>query len=194
MPWEKAFDVDEALGQALDLFWSNGFEATSINDLLRQMGINRGSFYDTFSGKRELFLAALKRYETEVVGPVVARAAAEQNPLQGILSVFETAVADAVSCSGTRGCFFTNTALELAAKDQEIAGMVRSAFSQIEEFFRHRLLEAKSLGLAKSEMNEATTAAALVALLLGLRVLARAQVERRVLEAVFDQARAIITA
>jgi len=57
----REFDLNEALQAAMLLFWERGYEATSIDDLLQQMGINRASLYGTFGQKRELFLKALRQ-------------------------------------------------------------------------------------------------------------------------------------
>ena len=63
MPWEKTFDTDEVLGKAMQAFWARGYEATSIQDLLDTMGLNRGSLYATFGDKRSLFIRALRHYD-----------------------------------------------------------------------------------------------------------------------------------
>jgi len=65
MPWTKNFDVDRTLDKAMRLFWAHGYEATSMQDLVDGMGINRGSIYSTYGDKRQLFLAALNRYDVE---------------------------------------------------------------------------------------------------------------------------------
>jgi len=57
----REFDLNEALQAAMLLFWERGYEATSIDDLLQQMGINRASLYGTLGQKRELFLKALRQ-------------------------------------------------------------------------------------------------------------------------------------
>src|ERR1700730_11789741 len=58
----KQFDRDEVLDRAIVAFWTRGYEATSIDDLVEATGINRGSIYGTFGDKRRLFLMALDRY------------------------------------------------------------------------------------------------------------------------------------
>lgn len=58
-----SFDKDEALGKALDLFWKNGYEGTSLTDLTTVMGINKPSLYSAFGNKEQLFLQAIDLYE-----------------------------------------------------------------------------------------------------------------------------------
>src|SRR6202011_688874 len=58
----KQFDRDEVLDRAMAAFWTRGYEATSIDDLVQATGIGRGSLYGTFGDKRQLFLAALDHY------------------------------------------------------------------------------------------------------------------------------------
>jgi AcrR family transcriptional regulator len=59
----RSFDVDEALDQALNVFWRKGFEGTSLPDLTTAMGINRPSLYAAFGNKESLFRKAVERYE-----------------------------------------------------------------------------------------------------------------------------------
>src|SRR5262249_61525286 len=67
MARHKEFNRDEALQKAMEVFWSHGYEAASINNLVKHMGINRQSLYDTFGDKHTLYLQAIDRYR-EVEG------------------------------------------------------------------------------------------------------------------------------
>ena len=71
MPRPKAFDPDAALHKAMQVFWERGYEATSVDDLVQCMGINRFSLYSTFGGKHQLFVAALERYRDTIVADLV---------------------------------------------------------------------------------------------------------------------------
>ena len=62
----KNFNPEEALNKAMDLFWDRGFEATSIQDLVDNVGINRASMYDTFGDKRAFFCAAVELPKAQV--------------------------------------------------------------------------------------------------------------------------------
>jgi AcrR family transcriptional regulator len=63
----REFELEEVLDKAVETFWSKGYEATSIQDLVESMGIHRGSLYAAFEGKQGLFLTALDRYRKVVV-------------------------------------------------------------------------------------------------------------------------------
>ena len=68
----KAFDEDVVLDRAVELFWDQGYEATSISDLEEHLGVGRQSLYNTFGDKRELFVQALQRYASQNRDKLVA--------------------------------------------------------------------------------------------------------------------------
>ena len=80
----REFKEQEALSQAMEVFWHKGYEGTSVQDLLEGMGINRGSMYDTFGDKRTLFLKAVEYYRSHVVSRLVAKLAVPGSPLGNI--------------------------------------------------------------------------------------------------------------
>lgn len=63
----KEFDEDVVLLKAMRLFWEQGYEKTSMQDLVTHMGVHKRSMYDTFGDKHTLYIKALKRYG-DVVG------------------------------------------------------------------------------------------------------------------------------
>ena len=67
----REFDVDDALDRAMRVFWAKGYQGASLDDLLAAMGIGRGSLYKAFGDKRSLYLAALQRYDAEIVDHAV---------------------------------------------------------------------------------------------------------------------------
>ena len=192
MPWEKQFDVDAALGRAMEAFWSQGFEATSTQDLLARMGINRGSLYDTFGSKRELFLKALEHYQATYQGPKVAAAAQGRTPRETIGALFDDLVAEALGDSGRCGCLLVNTALELAPHDEEIARVVAEGLRDIEAFFKATIEKGQRIGEIPSHVDTAEVARALLGLMVGLRVLARSLPDKPVLDAIATRAKAML--
>ena len=187
MPWEKQFDVDEALNRALAAFWAEGYEATSMQQLLDAMGLNRGSFYDTFGSKHNALLQALNRYGETVIRPALTGACSGRTPRAMIEAVFDWVVAEALGKAGSRGCLFVNTALEMAPRDPEVSRVVGRAFEEMETFFRSSIEQGQAVGEISGNMDAAATAKSLMAMLLGLRVMARSGASRDTLQAVAAQ-------
>ena len=93
----KEFDPDEALGRAVEVFWSKGYEATSIKDLQEGMGIRRQSLYDTFGSKRELFLTVLRFYHENVIVNNLNHLLSTSAPKKSIQRIFRQRIKDAGS-------------------------------------------------------------------------------------------------
>jgi TetR/AcrR family transcriptional regulator, transcriptional repressor for nem operon len=188
MPWEKQFDVDEVLAKAMLAFWSRGYEATSMQDLVDVTGINRGSLYATYRDKHELFLAALRMYAEKIHHKRLADLASRHGPRETIRRAFLALTSQASEEGGNRGCFLTNTALELAAHDPEAGRIVAQAQKQTEAFFERLVREGKAKGEVASHVNPEKAASALLASLIGLSVLARSRPERGLLLSIVDDA------
>lgn len=186
MPWEKQFDKQAALEQALQAFWSRGYEATSMQDLVDCMGVNRGSLYATYGDKRALFLSALRVYD-QGRRQMLAQFEARHPPREAIRQVF-LAFTSQVGESGNRGCFLTNTALELAAHDEEIRTLVAEAQADVEGYFTRMIKKGKADGSMAPHLRPGETARGLLASLLGVLVLIRSRPETALLKTIVDDA------
>lgn len=183
MPWQKQFDADEVLDKAMQAFWERGYEATSMQDLVDRTGVNRGSLYATYGDKRDLFLAALRMYDERMRRVMLADLEARCEPRDAIRRVFQAFVRE-VSEGGSRGCFLTNTALELAQHDAEIGRVVATAQSEMEAFFARMIKKGKSRGDIPAGIKTADCARGLLASLLGLVVLTRSRPDMALLRSV----------
>jgi TetR/AcrR family transcriptional repressor of nem operon len=177
MPWEKKFDVPQTLNKAMHVFWSRGYEATSVQDLIDEMGINRGSMYSTFGDKRSLFIAALRMYDTEFRKAQLAAIEQRHPGRAGIQALFDGWIDTLANDPGHGGCFLTNTALELAAHDPEIGAMVAESQEDIENFFSRQIRCGQAHGEIPGDRNPAELARTLLAMLLGLLVLGRSRLD-----------------
>jgi TetR/AcrR family transcriptional repressor of nem operon len=146
MPRAKSYDPEAVVQDAMQLFWAEGFETTSIPKLEKHLGINRFSIYDSFESKRNLFVRALDAYTSMLIGDLV-------EPLEtgtGGLSDLEEFVARFehlfVDQKATRGCLICNTATEIGHRDEEIADRVDAYFARVEAAVFNCLLRARELG------------------------------------------------
>jgi TetR/AcrR family transcriptional repressor of nem operon len=188
MPWEKQFDIDGVLEKAMQAFWSRGYEATSMQDLVTCTGINRGSLYATYGDKRALFLAALRMYDERMRRRLIAEFESNCSPVEAIRRMFLAFTAQASTTGGNRGCLLTNTALELAAHDPEIGRIVAHAQEEIEAFFGRMIRKGKAQGEIRADVKPAETSRGLLASLLGLVVLIRSRPEPQLLQSIVDDA------
>lgn len=191
MPRKKEFDVDMVLDKAMNAFWSRGYEATSLNDLLDCMQIQRASLYNAFGDKRALFLETLRRYEVARQDQIVALAKAH-SPRQAILRLFRDIITTVLENGAREGCFLVNTALELSPHDEEVAKVVDRAFVKRELFFRKMIEKGRASGEISRTVVPTPTARALLSLCIGLRVLSRSRPEKILLQSIAQQAEALL--
>ncbi len=192
MPGQRQFDEAEVLDKAMLAFWSRGYEATSIQDLVDCMGLNRGSIYAAFGDKRQLFLKTLVHYEACHRRAWFESLSRRHSPRTAILSVFEGAIGGALTDRDHSGCFLINTAIELSPHDPEVAKAVAKGLRETEGYFRELIEEGQAAGEIPSQVDPERTARTLLGLLSGLRVLARSRPERPLLEALADQAASLL--
>ncbi len=186
MPLQKQFDVDAALDKAMMAFWEHGYEATSMQDLVRRMGVNRASMYATFDDKHTLFLAALRRYDDKMRRRLLKDVEAQFGPREAIRQVFESFAAQVSSGRPFRGCFMTNSALEMAPHDREARDIVVEAQVDMERFFVRMIAAGKSRGEIASSVDSEVAGCGLLALLQGLIVLTRSRPEKVLLGRIID--------
>ncbi len=168
----KSFDQDEALDAATECFRRQGLNAASVRDLADQMGIAGPSLYNAFGCKRALFVQALERYVQ--CGMRTRFAELERRGAKAaILAFVAEFVERAVGCADQDGCLLVNTAMELDGSDAELAAQVMEYLGEIDAFLRQNLVCAIAGGEVSHETDAEQTAGMLLALLLGISVLAR---------------------
>ncbi len=192
MPWEKTFNLDDAIDRATQVFWSKGYEASSLSDLLKAIGINKGSFYNAFGSKKKLFTESLYKYEREQRRDVLAGFEALKDPLKAIERFFDAMIQQSLNDTDKKGCFIVNTALDLPHHDDDIQTAVNKALKDTERFFKQQIELGIKTGAIATAVNADECAKALLTLLVGLRVLARGVFDKTSLTAIKTQALALI--
>ncbi|GAA0623561.1 TetR/AcrR family transcriptional regulator [Streptomyces crystallinus] len=175
MARNKEFDPDAALQSALELFWRRGYEATSMADLVEHLGIGRASIYATFGNKHELYLKALDRYG-ETYSAVLFRELSAPGPalvaVRGLVRRF--AAESTAPDTRLSGCFVTNTAAEVGARDTAAARRVAQSWEQLETLLHSSLVRAQAQGELAPERDPRALARMFLVLLQGMRVTGKA--------------------
>ena len=136
-------------------FWAHGYEATSMDDLVRATGVGRGSIYGDFGGKRELFLACLAHFRETTVTPAFAVVEEEGADL-GAIETYLTEGVDEIGQWGlpARGCFMGNTLTELGAHDAEVGKVVRAHYDRLTRGFASALATELGRSPKDAEIKE----------------------------------------
>ena len=178
MPKVKQFNQEKTLEKAMNIFWKSGYHATSIQDLVDDLGISRSSIYDTYGGKRELFKKAFQLYRTTNISGMTQFLKTQKSTKIGLHKLFEMAIQESVSDIDKKGCFVINTATELVPGDEEIQRILQENESIIEKIFYDFLLHGQQMGEIPKNKNLKTLSALLFTLYMGLRVKAKVQPNR----------------
>lgn len=129
----KEFDESVVLEKAMDLFWEKGYNATSAQDLVSELGISRSSLYDTFGDKHSLFVKALEQYRAQKIDPVMKGIDVKEDPEAHIRFFFESIKAEALSDNRSKGCFMINSVVELAPVDSKVLAIANAIMSDTED-------------------------------------------------------------
>jgi TetR/AcrR family transcriptional repressor of nem operon len=167
------------------LFWQQGYEGTPIHALCRAMSLQPGSVYAAFGSKRDLFVAALRRYTETVSAEAVARINGAPSGLQGLREYFDHLVDAMVDGKRVRGCLITNSLVEFAARDPELAAMFQVHLARLQTSFAAALARARADGQLRPGIGP-ESAGMLVAVVQGMNVMAKGRPGRRALQDVVE--------
>lgn len=185
------FDREQVLERAMDVFWARGYQATSIEELVARMGIQRGSLYGAFGDKRTLFLHAVDRYQRMVARELFDALEAPGSGLAAIRRFFRLRVESALDRRRPPGCLVTNSTVELSGRDRGAAAKVGGSLVRMEAAFRGALERARAAGELPRDRDVRPLARFLTSSAQGLSVMAKAFPERAILE---DVVSVILTA
>jgi TetR/AcrR family transcriptional regulator, transcriptional repressor for nem operon len=181
MPRPREFDSGVALDRAMQVFWSKGYEATSLDELCEAMTLSRSSVYAAFGDKRALLLRTLQHY-SERGSERIARVLENDRPIREAVAALLDEFIDAIVAGpGRRGCFIGNCAAELARDDREAMSIVCAAIERNEGYFRRALEAAQKRGEIRESADVAALARFMTASIQGMRLVGKAKPDRAAL-------------
>jgi TetR/AcrR family transcriptional regulator, transcriptional repressor for nem operon len=177
----REFDVEKVLAAAGDIFWARGYEATSTRALTECTGLTPASMYSAFGDKRGFYLSALRYYLDQNLQERITRLEKSQSPGRAIAAFFREIIARSLGDPEHRGCMLVNTAIEVTPENPEMQRIVADETVIIERFFHRCAAAAQKNGEIVSGEPAEDIARMLLALLVGLRVLARVRPDAKLL-------------
>lgn len=190
MARSKDFEVNTVLDKAMDLFWRQGYEKTSMQELVTHMGIHRRSMYDTFGDKHALYMEALDRYRSIQEKNIKIRIQPPISAKQAIRQIFEMTIC--TEENHPKGCLIVNTAVELAMYDSEAAAQVTEDFLNTEQLFYELLVSGQQTGEIAEHHNALKLSVFLNNAWVGLRVMVKATEDREKLTSIMDTTLAVL--
>ena len=186
MSRHKEFAREDVLEKAMQVFWSQGYECTSVQDLVDAMGINRGSIYATFGDKHGLHVAALDRFYSQEIGPMLAPLERPGSVRAALREIFMTIVDRAALQRDRRGWMISNAAVELCPGDADVGEIVAKGLKRVEGTLHQALVRAKEAGELRPHHEPRALARYLVNSLNGLGVVTKAISDPETLRDIVD--------
>lgn len=176
----REFDAAVVLDTAMRRFWAQGYEVTTIKELMDSTGLTAASLYNAFGDKRALFRATLDTYIETSIGARLRRSEALP-PREAIEAFFEDVLRRSLEDGDSKGCMIVNSALEVAQRDEELRTVIVATLERIEAFFLRCVRRGQSEGTIATSSSAGDLARHLLGVLMGLRVLARIRPEAELL-------------
>ncbi|MFC9434237.1 TetR/AcrR family transcriptional regulator [Nocardia sp. NPDC057030] len=183
----RQFDESGLLDTATELFWSHGFDDTSVEDISRATGVGNGSVYAAYGSKQGLFLAVFERYcerRARFVRDVVA--AAPGSARAAVRALFHAVIDDCAAQPNRRGCLMINSIAQLGSRIHEVVDISTRTTTAMEQGVAERLYPAARLGGAADTATLSAHSANIVVVAQGLIQLSRLGVDRSRLVEIAD--------
>lgn len=168
----RGFDDTTVITRAMEAFWTHGYAETSPAILAEATGVAKGSLYNAFGGKRELFDRALDQYQSMITAQAERLLAEPGTTRETIRAALRAVVDGDLASVPRRGCLVGNTTVELAGSDPELARRLRRMQDESTSWFASRIERGQADGDVSRDTNAAALAAFFATTLAGLRVMA----------------------
>ncbi|MFT6972306.1 MAG: TetR/AcrR family transcriptional repressor of nem operon [Roseivirga sp.] len=184
MARKKNFNEQEVLDKAVNLFWEKGYGATSIQDLVDGLGINRASIYATWGDKHQLYLSALQRYRQNASSWLLNEIRTEPSALVIIERFLYFTIDSVIHDNDKRGCFILNSSTELSNSDSEVDAIVLENRQTMEKVLTELIKEGQADGEINKAHSPESMGRYIFSTVNGLRVLGMGQISEEELKEV----------
>lgn len=188
----KNFNQQEVLDKALNLFWEQGYNATSIQDLVDHLGINRASIYDTWGDKRGFYLETLTAYRKKGASHFLERLRSNQSSKEIIRNFLKDVTVEAIEDTCNKGCFLSNSASELANSDQIVFELFSDNNANMEAVLTKLVKEGQDNGSITNTDAPEALARFILNTSMGLRIMSKGRKSEKSLEEVVNVALSVL--
>ena len=164
----REFDMDEALDAAISTFWTQGYKATSMADLVEATGLQKGSIYKAFRDKHDLFMKSLTRYLEAGYQMMQAALSESESPIEGLHAWLHSTVLMCRDQPVQRGCMAINTAVELGPHDSEVSALLQRHHERASRLLAETIKQGQLRGQIRSDLTAEQLAKSLFVFSVGL--------------------------
>ena len=188
----KDFDENEVLVKAMNLFWTKGYNTTSMEDLVAGLGISRSSLYDTYTDKHTLFIKALENYQ-HISAVKIQEIIDHPGPAkETVRKLIDMVTEGLLSGRQRKGCFLVNAGVEVGPHDKEVNNLVCRNDQQMEEIFYQVIQQGKKKGEIKNPQDARTLAKFIFNTVKGLQVTAKSTADKSLFNDIIQLAVSIL--
>ncbi len=178
----KVFDEEIVLNKAVNLFWEKGYNGTSAQDLVNELGISRSSLYDTYGDKYQLFKNSLLQYRKQFAGAMIEMIDKSVDYEKTLKDVFQYVVTESLQEKFSKGCFMVNSSIELAPHNLEIAEIVNENMQDIEDALFSLIKKGQDIGQFSKSHSARSLARFIFNAISGLRVASKSGADKKVFD------------
>ncbi len=175
----REFDTTTAINQALNIFRTQGYKGSSLQDLIQAMGISKSSFYETFGSKYELFLSTLTQFHESKAIYQTIDLSIDISAETLINDIFQQLINNVLKGQG--GCLFGHCASEFSNSDQRVSIKIIHGMNQLEQLFYQILIREQKNRKIADKQRFLATAQQLTATFYGLQTMANAAIDKETL-------------
>ncbi|MFD1009624.1 TetR/AcrR family transcriptional regulator [Oceanisphaera ostreae] len=180
------YDRQEAIHNATNLFWANGFHATSMRNIQQAIDMRPGSIYASFGSKEGLYKEAMQHYTAMSKARLIASVAASASPFEGLKQFIKNAVVGGQTCAPSNLCMLVKTISELTDDNAELLAEAKHLLQEMESAFASILVKAQQQDEVDTTRSPARLARYLQVQLMGLRAYARTNTDVEQLNDLID--------
>ncbi len=188
MARKKNFDESEVLDKALKIFWTKGFNATSIQDLVDGLGINRASMYDTWGDKHNLYMKSLERYRQNASSQLLNEIRSNKSALDILKGFLKSNARESALDPEKKGCFMINSISELANSDDSVNELTSKHRKTFEGVLAEIIREGQESGEIQRKFDSEVLARFLYSTVSGIRVIGKGTISEKELAEVVEVA------
>ena len=173
------FDPDKALVDAMHVFWSRGFEGSSMQDILKATGLSKSSLYQTFGSKQDLFDSCLEFYCNDSYSKFKELLNNSSSGREFIESMFKGIRSSCNSAEGKMGCFLMNTVSEFGKRDKHLAKVMNNQIKRVEKVLAEAIKRDKAANKLNGALDEKALATYFITNMSGLRTMVKAGLSQK---------------